>query len=152
MGNEDIGLQSYFSDARRYADLWNGSVFEGRQIIKPEELEEMNPVLAKADREAVLKKTRDIVMKQCHEGQQLVVLTVEHQETTDYGMPIRVMLQEALEYNHQIKRIMRKNAEADRQRLKEGKTAVYCDAGEFLYKIRKEDQIYQVLTLIVYWR
>ena len=41
MGSQDIGLKSYLEDTRRYADLWNGGVFEGRQMIHPEELEEL---------------------------------------------------------------------------------------------------------------
>ena len=31
MGEIDRKMKEYFSDRRRYADLWNGSVFEGRK-------------------------------------------------------------------------------------------------------------------------
>ena len=38
MGKMDVLLKSYLGDARRYADLWNGGLFCGRQIVKAEEL------------------------------------------------------------------------------------------------------------------
>lgn len=151
MGKEDIGLKLYFSDARRYADLWNGSVFGGREIIKAEKLQEVNPVMSKADHDAVLQKTCDIVMKQDNDGQRFVILTVENQKTIDYGMPVRIMLQEALEYHKQVKEIERKNKKASQQQCGKNKPAFYHDAGEFLYKVRKEDRLHPVVTLIVYW-
>ena len=43
MGKMDVLLKSYLGDARRYADLWNGGLFCGRQIVKAEELEEIPP-------------------------------------------------------------------------------------------------------------
>ena len=38
MGEKDIRLKGYFSDKERYADLWNGSLFQGREVVKPQEL------------------------------------------------------------------------------------------------------------------
>ena len=43
MGREDILLKEYLQDARRYADLWNGGLFRGKQMIKAEELEDVSP-------------------------------------------------------------------------------------------------------------
>ncbi len=162
MGCEDIGLKSYLGDARRYADLWNGGVFQGRQMVKAEELEEINPVLSKADEEITLEKTRDLVMKQSLGGQRFAVLAVENQKAIDYGMPVRIMLQEALEYHRQIKAIKRENEQAEKSIMKktshadgieskEKGTSIYCDEGEFLYKVRKKDKLFPVATLVVYW-
>ena len=151
MGSQDIGLKSYLEDTRRYADLWNGGVFEGRQMIRPEELEEITPVLPKADKKVVLEKTRDLVMMQSRKGQRLAVFALENQTEVDYGMPVRIMLQEALEYDRQIRKIMHENEKKNRE-YQEGKgSKVYHDDGEYLYKIRKEDKLYPVATLIVYW-
>ena len=49
MGEKDIRLKVYFSDKERYADLWNGSLFQGREVVKPQELEEVSPVLDMAE-------------------------------------------------------------------------------------------------------
>lgn len=48
-------------------------------------------------------------MKQSHNGQRFVVFALENQEEIDYGMPARVMLQEALEYDRQMREIRREN-------------------------------------------
>ena len=98
MGKKDILLKSYLEDARRYADLWNGGVFCGRQMVKAEELEIISPVFSKAGGDIALEKTCDLVMRQDGGGQRFTMLVVENQETVDYGMPVRVMLEEALEY------------------------------------------------------
>ncbi len=35
-------LKSYLSDNTRYADLINGYVFEGRQVVRPEDVTELD--------------------------------------------------------------------------------------------------------------
>lgn len=44
MGKKDITLKDYLSDRRRYADLINGSIFRGEQIVCAEDLTEANAV------------------------------------------------------------------------------------------------------------
>ena len=39
MGQVDLDLKPYLSDRRRYADVYNGCIFGGRQLVKAEELE-----------------------------------------------------------------------------------------------------------------
>ena len=56
-------------------------------------------------------------------------------------MPVRVMLQEALEYDRQLK-------ERRRKRTRE---MPYATSGEFLSRIRKDDRLHPVVTLVVYW-
>ncbi|MDE7403702.1 MAG: Rpn family recombination-promoting nuclease/putative transposase [Lachnospiraceae bacterium] len=145
MGKEDIKLKTYFENERRYADLWNGAVFGGKEVLKAEQLMEANPVLHQADGQNILERNRDLVMKQSCDGQCYAVFAVENQQTIDYSMPARIMLQEALEYNRQIKAITRKNEF-------EAKTCdPYHDAGERLYRFRKADLLHPVVTLVVYW-
>lgn len=48
-------------------------------------------------------------MKQSCDGRRFAVLALENQEKIDYGMPARILLQEALEYDRQIKEIRREN-------------------------------------------
>lgn len=92
MGKKDIGLKAYLQNAVRYADLWNGAVFRGKQIIKAEELQEITPVRSKSDQDAILERTGDLVMKRNHDGQRFVILALENQEEIDYGMPVRIMM------------------------------------------------------------
>lgn len=155
MGTKDIVLKTYFRDTVRYADLWNAGVFHGKQIIRAEELQEITPVYSKADKNAVLSRTGDFVMMQSRSGQQFAILALENQEETDYAMPARIMIQEALEYDRQIKEIARRNERAYKiycdAEKKDGLDAVYKDAGEYLYKFRKKDFLLPAVTLVVYF-
>ena len=38
MGKSDTVLSTWLGDERRFADLYNGSVFQGRQMVKAENL------------------------------------------------------------------------------------------------------------------
>lgn len=151
MGKMDVLLKSYLGDARRYADLWNGGLFCGRQIVKAEELEEIPPILVHANQKEVLEKQRDLVMKQNGAGQRFAVFVVENQKTVDYRMPARVMLEEILEYSRQIKRIMKGNEIADKMYKKGQGASVYRNEGERLYQFKESDRICPVVTLVVYW-
>ena len=113
MGKEDVNLKDYFNDVGRYADLWNGGVFEGKQIVKSDELQEVNPSVFKADNHAVMERSRDVVMKQNLKGHRFILLAVENQKIIDYSMPVRIMLQEALTYDQQRKEIVRENKRAE---------------------------------------
>lgn len=170
MGKKDITLKVYLSDAGRYADLWNGSIFQGEQIIKADELSEVNTVRSKSDRRAVIERSNDIAMKQTVDGKCLAVWLIANQEAVDYSMPVRVMLQEALEYDRQLKEIRRERMRAERKKtgtgqIKEqalkkdtahaGKKSAcemsYASSGEFLSRIRRDDRLHPVVTLVVYW-
>ncbi len=39
MGKADIAVKNWLGNNERFADLFNGIVFGGRQVISPEELE-----------------------------------------------------------------------------------------------------------------
>lgn len=152
MGKEDICLRNYLSDPRRYADLWNGGLFEGQQLVRAEELAPIDTIQTKADREHMVERMRDAVMKQTKDGSRYVLWALENQKTVDYSMPARIMLQEALEYNGQIREMKRKN------RLKycaknenKSEEADRLTAGEYLYGVRKSDRLHPVVTLVVYW-
>lgn len=162
MGEKDITLKSYLSDKERYADLWNGGIFGGKQVIKGEELSQIETELNKSDEQAVLERNRDMVMQQTADGKCLAVYALENQETVDYSMPVRIMLQEALEYDKQVRRIAREN----RNRYQEQKAVeksenekqsnvetikVFQNGGEYLYGFRKQDKLYPVVTLVSYW-
>lgn len=153
MGKKDGKLKSFLSDRKLYADLWNGSVFGGRQFVHAEELEEINPILLNMNEGQSLEKIRDLVMRESRKGFKFVVWALENQEKIDYRMPARIMLSEALEYDKQMQKISAQNKALKKMIREEGncKKELYEDDGEFLYNFRKEDKIYPVVTLVLYW-
>lgn len=42
MGQKDISLVRYFEDRERYADLINGFVFQGNQVVSEDDVQEMD--------------------------------------------------------------------------------------------------------------
>lgn len=146
MGKKDLSLKTYLSDPVRYADVYNGSVFGGVQVLDASQLEEAATVVTKADNGAILETTCDIAMRQKVGGGLFALWILENQEEVDYGMSVRILLREALEYDRQVKALKRRNEVEYRERHG-GEIA----AGEYLYKVRKSDRICPVCTLVIYW-
>lgn len=140
MGKKDLTLTDYLSEPARYADLWNAGIFHGRQVIAPEYLKMADTVQTKVSKEVQLQRTRDLAMYYTRHDCTLAILALENQETVNYGMPVHVILKEALAYDRQLKELSRKN-----------RNKPFVDEGEFLYKIRQEDKLCPVFTLVIYW-
>lgn len=145
MGKKDLSLKSYLSDPMRYADVYNGSVFGGMQILDGTQLEEAGSVRTKSDDDASRERICDLAMRQKNGGELYAIWILENQETVDYGMPVRILLREALEYDRQVQELKRKN-EAEPRR-EQGKAS----AGEYLYKVKKGERIRPTGTLIIHW-
>lgn len=141
MGKNDVTLKDYLSEPKRYADLLNGSIFQGRQIIDADELMDTDTVQSKSDEQTIMERINDITMKQTKDGSLFAVWTVANQQYIDYSMPARVMLQDALSYDRQVKEIKRSNQSSGNQ----------TGSGEFLSKFLSEDRLHPVITLVVYW-
>lgn len=63
MGKADVQTLDYFQDSRVFADMINAYFFRGKQIIRPEELEEGDKELAHAKADQVNRVIRDSVKK-----------------------------------------------------------------------------------------
>ena len=144
MGKSDTALSTWLGDEKRFADLYNGSVFQGRQMVKAENLksgkanfkeviQEQNGILNQIER------NRDIVMK-WDDGIHLMVLACENQERIHYALPVRTMLYDGLSYAEQI-----------RQLKKNRKKTEKMSSDEYLSGMKKEDRLYPVSTLVFYY-
>lgn len=116
MGKEDITLKNYLSDKAIFADLVNGSIFDGMQIVKPENLTQLNGEadLYLTDKEGKIKtvmRYRDVVMQT-----DFAIIAEENQMNVHYAMPVRNMLYDALSYTEQVEQI-RKGHERKGEKL-----------------------------------
>lgn len=143
MGKKDVALARYFDDAARYADLINGFVFSGEQVIADSDIMEKNVLVTGGFRKMrewfAVQKYRDAV-KRVIMGMNFAVIALEHQDLIHYGMPVRVMLEDAAGYDEQMRKIQKKN-----QRVRGLKN------GEFLGGIRKEDRLNAIFTIVLYY-
>ena len=113
MGKSDTALVTWFGNKTRFADLYNGSVFQGEQVVEAEQLEAERTSTKELveGREGILRdveRNRDIVMK-WNDGMNLVLLACENQDKIHYAMPVRTMLYDGLSYAEQIHELRTKN-------------------------------------------
>ena len=100
MGKSSTAVNHWMRDRGRFADLFNGVVFDGEQVVCPEDLEEARgesdilvPDQDKNERQ--VQRYRDIVM-QWKKGPYLALLACESQSGVHYAMPVRNMLYDSL--------------------------------------------------------
>ena len=160
MGKADVYESDYLENADVFADLVNGVLYQGEQVVKPEELHEQDGELRSILGENVKKTIRDKV--KLWKGTAIAILAVENQTKVDYHMVLRAMLSEAMAYDRQWK--MLKNERKAEQKKKEkslgkekesGEERVFVKndltADEFISGMRKEDKFVPVITIVVYY-
>lgn len=146
MGKSAAITAQWLEKPVRVAALFNGAVFAGEQIIKPEELEpadgESHALIEDKNlKKKEINKFRDITMH-WKQGATLVILAVENQNKIHYGMPVRIMSYDGQSYEKQMKLIWDSLSEEEKKA---------CTAEEFLSRFRKVDRIYPVITLVFYY-
>lgn len=146
MGIKDEYQFDYLDDDRRFADQVNGALFGGRQVVRPEELEQMEPqvvYLGKKDEKGKRKNVKATVDKvRLWKGRQLHILVVENQNYVDYQMVVRNMLSESLGYHRQWKQNY--NHHIEKKDLRKG-------SNEFLSGMKREEKFTPIITLVVYF-
>lgn len=137
----------YWNDNEQFADLFNAVLFQGKQIIRPEELEDVDTeestILEHKDYAESIKASRDIIKIQKKFsvfGVQFVLLGLENQERIHYAMPMRVMGYDYGTYKKQYD-----------SNAKKYKTADDMEEDEFLSRMKKTDKLLSVITIVVYY-
>ena len=125
-------------------------VFGGQQVIKPEELEnldrETDILLAdKGGKTKGMERRRDII-KRWKKGADLAILACESQDKIHYAMPVRCMLYDGVTYTDQIRELRRRYGKNRKEKESQSLTAE-----EYLSGFRKDDVIYPVITLVFYY-
>lgn len=139
MGQEDLYQIDFFEDKNRFADAFNGALFQGRQIMKPEELVNEDSVIVSA---LGRRKGKKIICDKVRrwKGNYVSVLVLESQSYVDYRMVLRVMEAEVISYDKQ-----RKEAYQIRRRNNEK-----FDKHEYLSRMKREQKFVPIITLVIY--
>ena len=148
MGKADTVTKAYMSKNEIFADAFNFLIYEGKQVIKSEELKELDsteivlPYGQGADEPK--QKFRDVLKlwsaKQ-DENAIYVIFGIENQDKVHYAMSVKNMLYDAMNYAKQV--------ENAKKSYKENKVKLSDE--EFLSGFRKEDRLFPVITLTVYF-
>ncbi|MBQ7933622.1 MAG: Rpn family recombination-promoting nuclease/putative transposase [Lachnospiraceae bacterium] len=139
MGKKDVQTIDYLKAKHRFADMFNAVLFQGNQIVKPEQLEDVDKEINAPWIQDGTRVIRDNIQK-WHQDTLYTILVIENQEMIDYHMVIRVMLAEALEYHRQWKELSKRH--------KQDKDLI--GGHEFISGMKKEDRFTPVVTLVVY--
>lgn len=148
MANKDAKpktiLKNFFGKNEHFADVMNAVFFQGKEVVKPETLHELDSDVSSSIRmkEKVIteERMRDIVKKTSF-GIDWMIIGIENQMKTHYGMPLRTMMYDGLNYVKQCEKTRKENKK--NKRLK--------TADEFLSGIRREDKLKPVVTLVIYF-
>lgn len=143
----DTVLKNYWNDNGQFADFFNAVLFDGEQVISPDELEdadtEESSVLEHREYVESIKASRDNI--KIHKisttyGVELVMLGIESQEHIHYAMPMRVMGYDYGTYKKQYDR------NAKKYHKKDGMTD-----DEYLSRMKRTDRFTPVITVVVYY-
>lgn len=127
--------------------LYTGNLFQGKQIILPEELEVIkgeSDILVE-DKEGDVKEVhryRDLVMR-WKKAIYLVILACETQSEVHYAMPVKKMQYDSLSYVEQMKRIWETHQMNDKEEN--------LSSAEYLSRFGKDDKLIPVITVVFYY-
>lgn len=154
MGKYDTCMKEFLQNKDRFADLFNGCCFQGRQIIRAEDLREASENYVITDkrlpgktRQKDTEIIRDVKMV-LGSGMVLQVLAVENQSYIDYAMPVRCMGYDAAEYRRQLKERKQERRLLMNSENRPKNPAVSMD--ETLSGILSPDRLHPVYTLCLY--
>ena len=138
----DIVLKNYWQNNEHFADFFNAVLFDGEQVINPDELESKDTDASYiSEHKSYIESigaSRDMIKVHKHsleQGVELVLLGMESQEYVDYAMPMRVMGYDYSAYKKQY--------EVNVQKYKGSKI---LQGDEYLSKMKKEDKFIPVNT------
>ena len=141
---KDVRLKEFWRQNERFADLFNAVMFNGKQVIKPEDLQEldtdMSGVIPLKGVEQSLTRARDVVKKSAY-GVDFVILGIENQQKVHYAMPLRTLLYDGLGYLKEYQEISQGASEHGEMMTTE----------EFLSRFRRNDRLHPIITLTIYY-
>ncbi len=146
VGKIDSSVKCWLEQNQRFADLFNGVFFDEKQIIRPQDLVELNGesnfvFKDKNGKQRNIQRFRDIIKG--WNGMILRgILAVEYQNMVHYAMPVKNMMMDSLTYADQIRKTWSEIREEDKRNL--------MGLPGFFSRFRKEDSLIPVVTLVLY--
>lgn len=140
----DVIFKEFWRENSRFASLFNTVIFEGRKVIRPEELTELDTDVSNTinfgDYKETLTRARDVVKKAAH-GVDFVIMGIESQRKTHYGMPLRIMIYDSLGYLKEYQEIVSTHKRSGDKAASE----------EFLSGIHKDDRLHPIISIVIYY-
>ena len=160
MGKKDTITKDYMNDPRIFADAFNYFIYNGKQVISPEDLYPLDTAEIAlpygADRKIYpVQRFRDnfkYLAAMQDKDTAYLLLGVEDQSEIHYAMPVKNMLYDSMEYASQVDKISREHRRHMNAGKNHGKKFLQkVSSGEFLSGFYKEDRLIPVITLVLYF-
>ncbi len=135
MGQQDLYESDFYDDNSRFAVIFNGGLFRGKEIMMPEELETEDSVMVSIKEKRNGKK---IICNKIRKwrGKYVAIMVLENQTYVDYRMVLRVMESEIIGYENQRK---------ERYNLKHKNDIKYM-RNEYLSRMKKGQKFIPIIT------
>ncbi|MBQ7266014.1 MAG: transposase [Firmicutes bacterium] len=160
MGVIDTESKLYFSKNSIFADMFNFKLYNGKNIIKADELRELDTTEISVPygngARVPLQKHRDVlkIWSAMTDGKAVyVILGSEVQDKIHYAMPIKNGLYDMLGYASQVnesRKSYKKKLDITDLSIDDGTVRIKLTSAEFLSGFRKEDRLIPIITLTIY--
>ena len=149
MADKDTVTKDYMSDNATFADLFNFYIYDGHEVIVPEQLKPLDTTeiaLPYSNEHLMaIQKLRDVMKlyaAMSDDKATYLLLGVENQSELHYAMPIKNGLYDMIEYTKQVEFTAREH--------RKNKDKPETNA-EFLSGFYQTDRLHPVITLVVYF-
>ena len=150
LADKDTVTKEYMQNRETFADAFNFYLYDGEQVIKPEQLKPLDTTAialpyGENGKSVPVQKYRDVlkmVTAMTDDHAAYLILGIENQSKIHYAMPVRNMLYDSLQYTAQVDQI----AKSHRNENDKAETS-----DEFLSGFYKTDKLLPVFTLTIYW-
>lgn len=143
MQEKDAVSNEFFKDSIRMADLLNGFIYRGQQVIRAEDVHKRGEQIYRIDGKKGGIEAETVTLDVANEvinGMQVTLVSLQNQSAIHYAMPVRVMNEEAIYYHEGWKQI------AERHQKKADLKGV-----EYLSGFAKNDKLMPIITIVLYW-
>ncbi len=162
MGEVNDILCNYFSIPEVFADFWNGTLFEGEQVLQGKSLYKHDKEYYKSSRKVKQEKKstqkatsirRDVTMRYCEQVE--IILGMELLDSVDYTIAVRLMDYDVQELKRQLQEISYHNREKSSRKKREAQNdsaikQTWRNSGEFLYGVKRKDRLTPVISVALY--
>ncbi|MBR0459959.1 MAG: Rpn family recombination-promoting nuclease/putative transposase [Victivallales bacterium] len=145
MGRLDYWAKIFFQKPEIFAALFNGYLFQGKNVISPSELVPQSSkevFTSKKSKQLFLQRERDLLFQVAYKQGtdcSYLLLGLEAQAFPDASMPLRCMLYDAINYSMQLEKIQSKQA-----KLHPGD-----NAKPFLNGLPDNERLTPIITLVI---
>ncbi len=152
MGKKDTLTKEFMRQPDIFADAFNLALFDGRPVIRPEQLHPLDSVetaVPYGEKGAGLpvQKQRDVLKYWSameDDSAVYVILGLENQSSLQYAMPVKAMVYDALQYAAQVEEAARSHRDKGKE-----ETSYVPTGAEYLSGFYKTDRLVPVITLVV---